>query len=101
MTRYNGYEVYPAQLRDRSGGFTDGGHALEEVKATLERELGTGRYLGGDQYAREFLKNYTPLLESIWTMLDDSAQGLHGVRTALDQMATAYEKADAAGTVPT
>jgi hypothetical protein len=101
MTRYNGYEVYPAQLRARSGGFTDGGHALEEIKAILERELGDGRYLGGDRYAAAFRKNYTPLLESIEAMLDDNAQGLHGVRAALDQMATAYEKADAAGTVPT
>jgi hypothetical protein len=101
MTRYNGYEVYPAQLRARSGGFTDGGHALEEIKAILGRELGDGRYLGSDQYAAEFRKNYIPLLESIWTMLDDNAQGLHGVRTVLDQMATAYEKADAAGTVQT
>jgi hypothetical protein len=99
MTMYNGYEVYPAQLRTRSGGFTSAGHSLEEAKKTLETELGDGAYLGRDQYAVEFLKNYKPLLESIWKMLDDNAKGLHGVRWGLDQMATTYEQADEAGTI--
>jgi hypothetical protein len=94
MTTYNGYEVYPAQLRTRAVGFTAAGHAVEQIKATLEAELGGGEYLGRDQYAAQFMKNYKPLLASIWKMLDDNANGLHGVKGALDQMAATYEKAD-------
>jgi hypothetical protein len=99
MVMYNGYEVYPAQMRTRAAGFTDAGHNLEEVKTTLVAELGDGEYLGRDQYSAQFLKNYRPLLESIWKMLDDNAKGLHGVKGGLDDMATTYEKADVASTV--
>jgi hypothetical protein len=99
MVMYNGYEVFPAQMRTRAGGFTDAGHDLEEVKKVLETELGDGEYLGRDQYAQQFLKNYKPLLESIWKMLDDNAKGLHGVKGGLDDMATTYERADIASTV--
>ena len=99
MTTYNGYEVYPAQLRTRSRGFTDAGHNLEEVRRVLEAELGDGEYLGHDQYAAQFLKNYKPLLENIWKMLGDNAEGLHGVKGGLDQMATTYEAAEAASTI--
>jgi|1185.fasta_scaffold96199_1 hypothetical protein len=99
MVMYNGYEVFPAQMRTRSTGFTDAGHSLEDVKKVLETELGDGEYLGRDQYAEQFLKNYKPLLESIWKMLDDNAKGLHGVKGGLDEMATTYEQADIASTV--
>src|SRR3954469_20998792 len=99
MVMYNGYEVFPAQMRTRSTGFTDAGHSLEDVKKVLETELGDGEYLGRDQYAEQFLKNYKPLLESIWKMLDDNAKGLHGVKGGLDEMATTYEHADIASTV--
>jgi hypothetical protein len=99
MVMYNGYEVFPAQMRTRSTGFTDAGHSLEDVKKVLETELGDGEYLGRDQYAQQFLKNYKPLLESIWKMLDDNAKGLHGVKGGLDDMATTYENADIASTV--
>jgi len=99
MVMYNGYEVYPAQMRTRASGFKDAGHDLEEVKRVLETELGDGEYLGRDQFAQQFLKNYKPLLESIWKMLDDNAKGLHGVKGGLDDMATTYEQADIASTV--
>lgn len=99
MVMYNGYEVYPAQMRTRADGFKDAGHDLEEVKRVLETELGDGEYLGRDQFAQQFLKNYKPLLESIWKMLDDNAKGLHGVKGGLDDMATTYEQADIASTV--
>lgn len=99
MVMYNGYEVFPAQMRTRASGFKDAGHNLEEVKKVLETELGDGEYLGRDQYAQQFLKNYKPLLESIWKMLDDNAKGLHGVKGGLDDMATTYERADIASTV--
>jgi hypothetical protein len=99
MVMYNGYEVYPAQMRTRAGGFKDAGHSLEQVKTALVAELGGGEYLGHDQYAQQFLKNYKPLLESIWKMLDDNAKGLHGVKGGLDDMATTYENADVASTV--
>ncbi|MDN3359704.1 hypothetical protein [Actinomadura sp. DC4] len=99
MTMYNGYLVYPAQMRTRATGFTDAGHDLEVVKKTLETDLGDGEYLGRDQYAEQFLKNYKPLLASIWKMLDDNAKGLHGVKGGLDDMATTYEQADVASTI--
>jgi hypothetical protein len=99
MVMYNGFEVYPAQLRTRATGFTDAGHDLENVKKVLEAALGDGEYIGHDQYGEQFLKNYKPLLESIWQMLDDNAKGLHGVKKGLDDMATTYENADKASTV--
>jgi hypothetical protein len=99
MVMYNGYEVYPVQMRTRASGFTDAGHNLEEVKAVLKMELGNGGYLGRDQYAQQFLESYKPLLENIWKMLDDNTEGLHGVKGGLDDMATTYEQADIASTV--
>jgi hypothetical protein len=99
MTTYNGYVVYPAQMRQRAGGFTEAGHGLQEVKRILEAELGNGEYIGRDDYAAQFLKGYKPLLASIWKMLDDNAGGLHGVKGGLDQMSTTYEAADHASTI--
>lgn len=97
MVFYNGYEVYPQQLRTRATGYTSCGESVETVKKHLQEQLGDGSYIGHDKYATAFLKNYGPLLERIWTMLDQNAQGLHGVRHGLDTMATTYEQADQAG----
>jgi hypothetical protein len=99
MTTYNGYVVYPTQMRRRAGGFTDAGHKLHEVKTILATELGNGDYLGKDDYAAQFLKNYKPLLESIMKMFDDNVEGLHGVKGGVDDMATTYESAEHASTI--
>ena len=92
MVIYNGYTVYPAQLRTRSGGYADAGHALEVIKATLKEQLGDGEYLGNDEAARAFRQNYSPLLKSIMKQLDNNAEGLHGIKGGLHQMAAVYER---------
>ncbi len=99
MATYNGYEVYPRQLRSRAVGYTTCGETVEAVKKTLQDRLGDGAYIGDDEYAAAFLERYRPLLESVWTLLDHSARGLHDVRSGLDLMAATYEQANAASSL--
>ena len=99
MATYNGYEVYPGQLRTRAAGYTTCGETVEAVKKTLQDRLGDGAYIGGDDYAAAFLQRYRPLLESVWTLLDRNARGLHEVRGGLDFMAATYEQANSASTL--
>ncbi len=98
---YNGYQVYPKALRARATGFIMCGERVGDIHRRLATALGDGEYLGTDEYSAAFLKNYQPLLDCVWKMMDNNAEGLHGVKETLDQMAAVYEEAEAVNTVRT